>query len=96
MSTRFGVRDEYAPRFGRQVLTVWSGGFMSDYEGQAHELPRHDGFMVTLDHFTWSESVRVSCESPRTDENYARVDAAISVAVAEHLAIPLDVRAVSA
>jgi hypothetical protein len=73
------VRDEYAPQFGRQVLTLWSGGFCSDYEGRAVELPNHDGFMVTLEYET---PIRVACESPRTAENYERVDDAIRAALA--------------
>jgi hypothetical protein len=76
-----GVRDEYAPTFGRQRLTLWSGAWSSDFEGWATELPRHDGYMVTLDHFLSSEKVRVTCESPRTDDNYEQVDAAIAEAV---------------
>lgn len=75
------VRDEYAPRFGRQVLTLWSGAYASDYEGSAWELPRHDGFMVALDAYG-DRRVRVECEAPRTDDNFLRVDAAISEAVA--------------
>lgn len=82
MSRRIGVRDEYAPTFGRQNLTLWSGGFSSDFEGWAHELPNHNGFMVTLDHMLWSEKVRVECPSPRTDDNYEEVDEAINKAVA--------------
>jgi hypothetical protein len=72
------VRDEYAPRFGRQTLTLWSGPFASTFEGHALELPRHDGYMISL---LYRDSVRVACESPRTDENYQRVDAAIAAAV---------------
>jgi len=74
------IRDEYTPRFGRQKLTLWSGGFASQYEGSAWELPRHNGYMVTL----WAgRKVRVACESPRTDDNYLEVDRAISDAVRE-------------
>jgi hypothetical protein len=75
-----GVRDEYAPRFGRQELTLWSG---SQYEGFAWELPRHDGYMIELE---YRGRVRVACESPRTEANYQRVDAAISAAVDELVA----------
>ena len=73
---RISVRDECAPKFGRQVLTLWSGPFASNFEGTATELPKHGGYMVTLAY----SKVRVSCESPRTDENYARTDAAIQAA----------------
>lgn len=77
----YGVRDEYARKFGRQLLTLWSGSFSSMFEGQALELPNHDGYMVTLDY--GRGKTRVACEAPRTDENYLRVDAAISSAVTE-------------
>lgn len=80
---RIGVRDEYAPKFGRQILTLWSGAFASDFDGTAVELPKHNGFMVTVDHLTWSHKFRVSCESPRNDENFERVDAAIQAAFTE-------------
>lgn len=74
MSRGVSVRDEYAPRFGRQVLTLWTGPFAEELIGNARELPGHDGYMITL---TDGRRVRVECESPRTDENYARVDARI-------------------
>jgi hypothetical protein len=76
--SNISVRDEYAPRFGRQALTLWSGAFAEDYEGEALELPRHDGFMVHLDD---GRTFRVTCESPRTEDNYLRVDAAIATSV---------------
>lgn len=78
--TRYSIRDEYAPLFGRERLTLWSGAFASTFEGHAWELPNHDGYMVTLDYLG---SVRVECETPRTDENYDRVDAALSAAAQE-------------
>lgn len=79
---RVAVRDEYTPRFGRQELTLWSGGFASTYEGHALELPRHDGYMVT----TYAGAkIRVACDSPRTDDNFHEVDASINAALAEVL-----------
>lgn len=71
------VRDEHTNR-RRQVLTLWSGQFASDYEGTAVELPKHNGFMVTLD----NRKVRVECESPRTDTNFIQVDDAINTRLA--------------
>lgn len=68
------VRSEYTSRFGREELTLWSGAFCDDYEGFAWELPRHDGYMVTMYD---GRQIRVSCESPRTDDNYRAVDEAI-------------------
>jgi hypothetical protein len=72
------VRDEYSARFGRQELTLWSGAFADTFEGYALELPRHDGYMVTL---YSGEKVRVTCESPRTDDNFHRVDEALRTAL---------------
>lgn len=74
----YGVRDEDRALFGRQVLTVWSGSFYSDYEGNAVELPKHDGYMVRLE---YGGKIRVTCPAPRTEDNYSEVDEAISVAV---------------
>ena len=75
---RYSIRDEYAPKFGRQHLTLWSGPFCEQFEGCATELPRHDGFMVTLYN---GDRIRVACESPRDDDNFHRVDAAIRAAI---------------
>lgn len=85
MTRQLSVRDEYTPKFGRQTLTLWSGAFASDFAGQAMELPSHDGFMVTFDYVAVTEKVRVSCESPRTGENYQHVDAAIQEAFDERI-----------
>ena len=79
--THYSVRDEYAPRFGRQRLTLWSGAFASTFEGWATELPGHDGFMVELDYFRGK--VRVACEAPRNDDNWMRVDDALNAAAQE-------------
>lgn len=75
---RYGVRDEYKPRFGRQVLTLWTGPFSEQYEGYAWELPKRDGYMVRLD---YSEPVKVLCPTPRDEETYVQVDAAINAAL---------------
>lgn len=74
----YSIRDEYAPKFGRQVLTLWEGGFAACYVGQAVELPKHNGYMITPEYGT---PVRVECESPRTDTNWMAVDSAISAAL---------------
>ena len=74
----YAIRDEYAPTFGRQRLTLWSGDFASTFEGWATELPGHDGFMVQIE---YGDKIRVTCESPRTDGNYMRVDDAINAAL---------------
>lgn len=75
------IRDEYAPTFGRQRLTAWRGAFASDYIGEALELPNHDGYIVALEY--GQQRVRVSCEAPRTESNFQRVDAAIVAALTE-------------
>lgn len=72
------VRDDYAPRFGRQVLSLWSGSFASDHQGYAVELPGHDGFMVTGPTGGPRPAIRVECAAPRTDANYLTVDSAIA------------------
>ena len=74
------IRDEYAPLFGRETLTLWSGDYASTFEGSAWELPNHDGYMVTLNYSRGN--VRVECPSPRTDESWMAVDGAIRAAVA--------------
>lgn len=83
---RYGVRDEYAPRFGRQVLTLWSGTFSDAYEGEAVELPKHNGYMIRTRGFLGygAQSIRVECASPRTSENYQEVDAALNEALNAH------------
>jgi hypothetical protein len=73
-----GIRDEYAPKFGRQTLTLWEGGFMSSFVGWAHELPKHNGFMVTLAN---GQKIRVDCPAPRNDANFQQVDESIRSAV---------------
>lgn len=72
------IRNEYKPIFGRERLTLWSGQFCSDYEGSALQLPNRNGYMVQTFN---GRKVRVECESPRTDENYLRVDEAINEAL---------------
>ena len=71
------IRNEYSPLFGRERLTLWSGPFCSQFEGSAIELPGHNGYMVEAD----GRRCRVECESPRTEENFRRVDEAINEAL---------------
>ncbi len=73
------VRDEYTPRFGRQYLTLWSGMFAEQYEGSALELPGHNGYMITLGEYVDDQlKIKVSCSSPRTDQNFHEVDQEIN------------------
>jgi len=82
MSTHCGIAIDYEHKhFGREILNVWSGAFFSVWEGEAIQLPRADGYMVRTCN---GDRVRVTCETPRTNENYQRVDAAISAALNAH------------
>lgn len=69
---------DYTSTHKRERLTVWSGPFLSDYEGEAFTLPRGDGYMVTT---YGGDRVRVTCPTPRTDDNYPAIDAAINAAL---------------
>lgn len=79
----YGVRTEYEQNEGRKRdhLTVWSGPFASNYEAAGVSLPRGDGYMLIL---AYGGKVRVSCPTPRTDDNYLTVDAAIGAALRAH------------
>lgn len=79
MARYIGV-SEQSPEFGLQTITLWSGAFMSEFEGRGRELPKHDGFMVEFAFLPGSPKVRVECPAPRNDENYEQVDAAIQAA----------------
>lgn len=83
MTRYYGVTTDYDynETHKRERLDVWSGPFMSEWEGSALSLPKGDGYMVTL---YGGKKVRVSCPTPRTDENYLEVDAAINAALREH------------
>lgn len=74
----FYVRDDTMPGRKREYLTVWTGPFASEYEGQAVTLPKGDGYMVTRYN---GEKVRVTCPTPRTDDNFTEIDNAISEAL---------------
>ncbi len=73
----YSIRDEYKPRFGRQVLTLWSGSFCSEYEGEAVERPGHTGFIVSIG----GNKTKVTCAAPRDESNYIAVDDAINAAL---------------
>lgn len=76
------IRDEHRTMFGRQVLTLWSGQFATEYEGEAVGLPGHNGYTLTmyLTH-VYGEKIRVTCPSPRDEENYLVVDESINAAI---------------
>ena len=84
--TTFGVATDYEWRGTHKTdrLTIWSGPFMSVYEGEAISLPNGAGYMVYV--YQSGRKVRVSCPSPRDDTNYREVDDAISEALNAHYA----------
>lgn len=83
--TRYAVATDYDWQRTHKTdrLTVWSGAFASQYEGEAISLPRGDGYMV---HLYYGDKVRVSCPVGRTDDNYMQIDQAISGAINAHFA----------
>lgn len=75
---RYGIADNGAEVFGRQVLTVWSGAFYGEYEARAVALPGGDGFMVTDYN---GEKFRVVTAGYRDDNTWQQVDRAINHAL---------------
>lgn len=78
--TLYGVSTDYdyTSTHKRERLSIWSGPFMSVYEGEAFTLPGGAGYMVTRHN---GDRVRVTCPTPRTDENYTVIDEAINEAL---------------
>ena len=75
----YGVTTNYDKTlFGREVINVWSGSFMSGWEAEGVALPKGDGYMLKTYN---GDKLRVTCEAPRTDDNFMRVDEAISDAM---------------
>lgn len=57
---------------------------MADFEGTAFELPYHKGFSLRIDMGNFDPKqklIRVTCPSPRTEQNYDQVDKAINQAI---------------
>jgi hypothetical protein len=81
--TRYGIIEDhdYNSTHKRKRLTLWSGSFMSDYEGEALSLPKGDGYMVNLG---YGDKVRVECPVERTDANYQEQDKAFNDALNKH------------
>lgn len=74
----FFIRKEEKPVLGRERLTIWSGSFCSEYEGHALQMSDKRGYIIR----TWTgQKLRVECETPRTEDNYQRVDQAINEAL---------------
>lgn len=81
--TRYGITEdyEYNATHKRKRIMIWSGSFMSDFEGEALSLPKGDGFMITL---YYGDKVRVECPVERTDATYIEQDKAINDALNKH------------
>lgn len=81
--THYGVMTDYdyTATHKRERLTIWSGPFYSVFEGQAYTLPKRDGYMVGTYN---GDRIRVSCPTPRTDDNWQQIDAAIGAALRAH------------
>lgn len=80
---RYGIIEDHAHNktHKRKRLTLWSGTFMTDYEGEAFSLPKGDGYMVNLG---YGDKVRVVAPVERTDENYQEQDKAFNDALNRH------------
>jgi hypothetical protein len=76
----YGIATDYDRNAGRKrdYLTVWTGPFASEYVASGVSLPKGDGYMLSI---LYGGKVRVACPTPRTDENFAEIDAAIGDAV---------------
>ena len=77
----YSVAEDYTynATHKRERLSLWSGAFASTHEGEAYSLPNGDGYMVTLEYGV--KGVRVTCPTPRNDENYRAIDEAINAAL---------------
>lgn len=78
----YGVATDYEYRGKRDRVLVWSGAFYSVLEASGLSLPS-GGYMLTTYN---GDKIRVSCPSPRTDENFLAVDEAIDAALRAHYA----------
>lgn len=90
MTRLFGIHSEPDESIGgRDFVTVWSGVFMSNFEGQGYATHGVSTMTVVLEYdgpvaVTLPEGVTF----PRTDENYTAIDSAINEALNAHLAKP--------
>lgn len=75
--TTYGVTTDYDRNDGRRrdYLRVWSGPRYHTWEADGVSLPRGDGYMLTTYN---GDRVRVSCPTPRTDETFQQINAALS------------------
>ena len=72
---------EYNKSHKRDCITVWSGQFSDQWEAVGYSLPKGNGYMLTTH---TGDKVRVSCPTPRTEQNYTEVDAAVAAAMEQH------------
>lgn len=77
--TLYGVIDRPSETGTGDWLTVWSGSFMSSFEGQGIARPGAKQITITLD---WVGKAIVKLPEgvtfPRTEKNYEVIDAAIN------------------
>lgn len=83
MADRYGVTEDWRRNARTKLhhMLIWEGTFSDQFVGYADELPRHDGYMITLE---YAGKIRVTCPAPRNDDNWQEVDAAINAAIDEH------------
>lgn len=83
---RYGIVTEQSENGLGQWVAVWSGAFMSTFEGQGLGRPGAKQITISLE---WRDKVVVKLPEgvtfPRTDENYTEIDDAINAAINEHL-----------
>lgn len=82
-SIMYGVAKdyEYSATHKRERLTLWSGAFMSEYEGEAYSRPKGNGYIITR--YT-GERLPVWCPVGFTDENYDEIVKALRNALEIH------------
>lgn len=75
---QYGVTSdyEYNATHRRERLDIWSNPFYSVWEGEAYSLA--SGYMLTTYN---GDKIRVVCPTPRRDDNYEEIDAAINEAL---------------
>lgn len=87
--TRYGITTQPSERGVSDWLTVWSGAFSSDFEGQGIARPGAKQITISLE---WRGQVIVKLPDgvtfPRTDANYEAIDAAINEAIKAHVQEP--------
>ena len=82
--TKYGVTSdyEYNATHRRERLDIWSGPFCDVWEAEAYSLA--GGYMLTTHS---GDKVRVVCPTPRQDDNYEEIDAAINEALNKHYGV---------